>query len=172
MAVAKVVIDVAAAAIDSLFDYEIPENLEGSVQPGVRVVVPFGPRKVMGFVTELTSESDFESLKEIISVMDHIPVLTKELLDLSKWLQEETLCYRISAMQAMLPAAFKAKYKRKFGCWLTKMNFRIRGKSLQKDARYFPLKSWINIKYLQAKSLGWFKKDLLILNISSKEKIV
>ena len=116
MAVAKVVIDVAAAAIDSLFDYEIPENLEGSVQPGVRVVVPFGPRKVMGFVTELTSESDFESLKEIISVMDHIPVLTKELLDLSKWLQEETLCYRISAMQAMLPAAFKAKYKKEV--WL------------------------------------------------------
>lgn len=116
MAVAKVVIDVAAAAIDSLFDYEIPENLEGSVQPGVRVVVPFGPRKVMGFVTELTSESDFESLKEIISVMDHIPVLTKRLLDLSKWLQEETLCYRISAMQAMLPAAFKAKYKKEV--WL------------------------------------------------------
>nr|WP_289037299.1 primosomal protein N' [uncultured Allobacillus sp.] len=116
MAVAKVVIDVAAAAIDSLFDYEIPENLEGSVQPGVRVIVPFGPRKVMGFVTELTSESQFESLKEIISVMDHTPVLTNELIDLSKWLQEETLCYRISAMQAMLPAAFKAKYKKEV--WL------------------------------------------------------
>ncbi|MBR7552825.1 primosomal protein N' [Allobacillus sp. GCM10007491] len=116
MAVAKVVIDVAAAAIDSLFDYEIPKNLEGSVQPGVRVIVPFGPRKVMGFVTELTSESQFESLKEIISVMDHTPVLTNELIDLSKWLQEETLCYRISAMQAMLPAAFKAKYKKEV--WL------------------------------------------------------
>ena len=116
MAVAKVVIGVAAAAIASFFDYDIPDNPEGSVQPGVRVVVPFGPRKVMGFVTELTSESDFESLKEIISVMDHIPVLTKELLDLSKWLQEETLCYRISAMQAMLPAAFKAKYKKEV--WL------------------------------------------------------
>lgn len=116
MNIAKVVIDVAAAAIDSLFDYQIPEHLEGSVQPGVRVIVPFGPRKVMGFVTELTDESEFDQLKEIIEVMDHTPILTNELLQLSKWLQEETLCYRISAMQAMLPAAFKAKYKKEV--WL------------------------------------------------------
>ncbi|GAA0460847.1 primosomal protein N' [Alkalibacillus silvisoli] len=116
MKVAKVVVDVAVSAIDSLFDYEIPKQLQQVVKPGVRVIIPFGPRKVMGFVIEVTDFSHFDKLKKIDSVMDYEPVLTRELLDLSKWLQQETLCFRVSALQAMLPAVFKAKYEKEV--WL------------------------------------------------------
>ncbi|WP_188205755.1 primosomal protein N' [Alkalibacillus aidingensis] len=116
MKVAKVVVDVAASAIDSLFDYEIPTYIQSVVKPGIRVIVPFGPRKVMGFVVETTDHSEFDRLKPIDSVMDYQPILTPELIDLSKWLQEQTLCFRVSALQAMLPAVFKAKYEKEI--WL------------------------------------------------------
>ncbi|MDV2582591.1 primosomal protein N' [Alkalibacillus haloalkaliphilus] len=116
MKVAKVVVDVPVSSIDSLFDYEIPDELLSVVKPGVRVVVPFGPRKIMGFVIDITGSSEFEKLKPIHTVMDYAPVLTPELLNLSKWLQEETLCFRVSALQAMLPAVFKAKYEKEV--WL------------------------------------------------------
>ncbi|WP_027963139.1 primosomal protein N' [Halalkalibacillus halophilus] len=116
MKIANIVVDVASSAIDSIFDYEIPEELSTIVKPGVRVIIPFGPRKVMGFVVGLSSNSDHNKLKPIESVMDVTPLLTKELISLSKWLQEETLCFRVSALQAMLPAAFKASYEKEL--WL------------------------------------------------------
>ena len=79
----------------------------------MRVVVPFGPRKVQGFVTSIENSSTFNKLREIIEPMDIEPVLNDELLYLSDWLTEQTLCYKISAFQVMLPPALKAKYEKK-----------------------------------------------------------
>jgi primosomal protein N' (replication factor Y) (superfamily II helicase) len=110
MSVASVIVDVPAKQTDRAFDYAIPEKWTRVIQPGMRVVVPFGPRKVQGFVIEIKSESEFTKLKKIQSILDIAPVLNKELLDIGFWLTETTLCYTISAFQAMLPAALKAKY--------------------------------------------------------------
>src|SRR5690625_2891862 len=76
----------------------------------MRVVIPFGPRKITGFVVAKTTTSEAKQLKEIIDVLDLTPVLTEELLALGRWLAEETLCLYITAYQAMLPHVLKAKY--------------------------------------------------------------
>lgn len=113
MNIASVIVDVPAKQTDRAFDYKIPSHLKGVIFPGIRVVVPFGPRKIQGFVTGLKAESDFQQLKSILEPMDLNPVLNQELLNLGEWLTEKTLCYKISAFQAMLPAALKAKYEKK-----------------------------------------------------------
>ncbi|MFK2824944.1 primosomal protein N' [Bacillus sp. B190/17] len=114
MQVASVIVDVAAMQTDKAFDYTIPEKWTGIIQPGMRVVVPFGPRNIQGFVTEIKSGSSVKKLKSIIEPMDLLPVLNQELLELADWLTETTLCFKISAYQAMLPAAMKAKYEKVF----------------------------------------------------------
>ena len=68
---------------------------------------------MQGFVTSIVSESSFAKLRKIIEPMDLEPVLNEELLYLSDWLTEQTLCYKISAFQVMLPPALKAKYEKK-----------------------------------------------------------
>jgi primosomal protein N' (replication factor Y) (superfamily II helicase) len=113
MNIASVIVDVPTRQTDKSFDYRIPDRYIGSILPGMRVIVPFGPRKIQGFVLEVKSESNFTQLKEISEPMDLHPVLTSELLDLGDWLTEHTLCYKISGFQAMLPAALKAKYQKK-----------------------------------------------------------
>jgi primosomal protein N' (replication factor Y) (superfamily II helicase) len=113
MNIASVIVDVPARQTDKSFDYLIPDKYAGSILPGMRIVVPFGPRKIQGFVVDLKEESDFSKLKEISEPMDLYPVLTSELLSLGDWLSEKTLCYKISGFQAMLPAALKAKYEKK-----------------------------------------------------------
>jgi primosomal protein N' (replication factor Y) (superfamily II helicase) len=113
MAVAKVIVDVPAQQTNKPFDYKIPTRLQNVLQPGMRVIVPFGPRKVQGFVIDIVSKSEFPKLREIIDPMDIQPILNKELLQLSDWLTEQTLCYKISAFQVMLPPALKAKYEKK-----------------------------------------------------------
>ncbi|UII57364.1 primosomal protein N' [Cytobacillus spongiae] len=112
MNVARVIVDIPAKQIDKPFDYLIPKELESVITKGMRVVVPFGPRKIQGFVTDIQAESSFKQLKEIIEPMDLNPVLNDELLSLGDWLSDETLCYKISAYQVMLPAALKAKYEK------------------------------------------------------------
>ncbi|GAA0612698.1 primosomal protein N' [Virgibacillus siamensis] len=112
MNIAKVIVDVPASSINQTFDYLIPEKYADILVPGMRVIVPFGPRKIMGFVVGQTSESSFDSLKEIDEVLDLTPVLTRELLDLGKWLAEETLSLYITAFQVMLPQVLKARYKK------------------------------------------------------------
>ncbi|KIL44834.1 primosomal protein N' [Jeotgalibacillus soli] len=112
--IASVIVDVPAKQTDRAFDYRIPPSLEGLVRPGMRVVVPFGPRKIQGFVIALLEKSSYDKLRDIEDVLDIVPVLNEELLSLAEWLSEETLCYQISAMQVMLPAAMKAKYEKNF----------------------------------------------------------
>ncbi|SFB19617.1 replication restart DNA helicase PriA [Lentibacillus halodurans] len=112
MNIAKVIVDVPASSINQTFDYQIPERFQEMLKPGMRVMVPFGPRKIMGYVVGRTNESSFDQLKEIIDVFDLTPILTTELLDLGKWLAEETLSLYITTFQAMLPQVLKANYKK------------------------------------------------------------
>jgi primosomal protein N' (replication factor Y) (superfamily II helicase) len=113
MNIASVIVDVPAKQTDKTFDYKIPEKYKNIIRPGTRVIVPFGPRKIQGFVTELKDESSFSKLREIVEPLDLTPVLNEELLELGEWLTEHTLSYKISSYQAMLPAALKAKYEKK-----------------------------------------------------------
>ncbi|NGP44306.1 hypothetical protein G4V62_04805 [Bacillaceae bacterium SIJ1] len=110
---ASIIVDVPVRQTDRLFDYEIPEKWEGLVVPGMRVLVPFGPRKIQGMVIEVKTTTDILKTKPIVELLDPEPVLTEELLTLGKWLAESTLCFLISAYQAMLPSALKSTYRKK-----------------------------------------------------------
>ena len=112
MTYASVIVDVPAKQTDRVFDYEVPEKWEGFIQPGMRVVVPFGPRQIQGFVVGLKGTTSVKKTRPISSLIDVSPILTEELLNLANWLRDHTLCYTISAFQAMLPAALKAKYEK------------------------------------------------------------
>ncbi|MDQ0206409.1 primosomal protein N' [Alkalicoccobacillus murimartini] len=105
--IARTIVDVPAAQTDRLFDYLIPAHLEQIIQPGMRIIVPFGPRQIQGFVIEVTATSDVPKLKSVQEVLDPVPVLTSELLQLGRWLAHTTICFQISAFQVMLPAALK-----------------------------------------------------------------
>ena len=112
MKIASVIVDVPAKQTDRAFDYRVPAKWQGAVQPGMRVIVPFGPRMVQGFVIALKDQSDFKKLRDIKDLMDLEPVLNEELLELAGWLINEAMCFKISALQAMLPSAMKAKYEK------------------------------------------------------------
>lgn len=112
--IASVIVDVPAQNIDREFDYLIPDHLSELVSIGQRVMVPFGPRTITGFITQLKHETAVAKLKPIYEIMDQSPVLTTELMQLADWLADTTLSFKISAYFAMLPNALKAKYEKHF----------------------------------------------------------
>ncbi len=112
--IAKILVDVQAKAVDKLFDYLVPSELESVLEVGARVIVPFGPRELMGFCIEITSEpSTDRELKQLINILDIEPYITKELIDLAKRLSIETTTMLIKVLETMLPSALKAVYKTK-----------------------------------------------------------
>lgn len=114
--IAEVIVDVAAHPIDRPFDYAIPEHLQVLIEPGMRVKVPFGNRKVLGFITAIKNTTEFDParLKPIHELMDVVPVLNEELLEMAKWMKKQTVCFEIDALQVMIPSALRAKYEKRF----------------------------------------------------------
>lgn len=110
--IAEVIVDVPTNQTDKPFDYKVPEKWEAILEVGVRVIVPFGPRKLVGFVVGFKETSEFQKLKGILSIIDESPVLTPEFIKLGEWLSERILCYKVMAYQAILPSVMKASYKK------------------------------------------------------------
>lgn len=72
------------------FDYLLPAHIQTQPIPtGARVLVPFGARKLVGFVCGLPDHSDIapSRLKPIIAVLDHSKAtLNNELFELGHWI--------------------------------------------------------------------------------------
>lgn len=110
--IAEVIVDVPAAPTDQPYDYAVPEELQSEIFVGSRVEIPFGRQKRMGYVIDLKEKTSVKRLRHISTVMDFEPPLTPELIELGAWMAEEYLCHRVTALQAMLPAALKGKYRK------------------------------------------------------------
>lgn len=109
--IVSVIVDVANNQCNRLFDYLIPSHLEAFVKIGSRVFVPFGARRVMGFVVKTNVESTYDKpLKEIIELIDYEPVLSQEFIDLGLSLSENYFSFLIDNYLMMIPSALKTKY--------------------------------------------------------------
>ena len=104
--VAKVAVSKAVYAIDKPYDYLVPEALHATLQPGMRVVVPFGSgsRSCDGLVLALQPTSDRQQLKPILAQLDDRPVLDEQGIKLALWMREQYFCTVYDAVKAMLPA--------------------------------------------------------------------
>ncbi len=107
--------------LEKTFTYKIPDGINAEV--GMRALVPFGNRKVEGFIMRIYNDGSFDyEVKEIFSLIDDYPVINKEMLELGKYISKKNLSTLISAYQAMLPLALKAKNKvsinRKYNIYL------------------------------------------------------
>lgn len=110
--IAEVLVEINFNNKEQTFSYLIPDNL--SVEIGCRVLVPFGNRKLEGFVLNVHDHDKIKNnndikLKYIETILDEFPVLTDELIELGKYMSRKTLSSLINCYQAMLPKALKAK---------------------------------------------------------------
>lgn len=103
---AKVAVSKAVYAIDKPYDYLVPPELEESLVPGMRVIVPFGSgnRSSDGMVLALRPRTEDKPLKTIITRLDDRPVLDRLGIQMALWMRERYFCTVYDAIRAMLPA--------------------------------------------------------------------
>lgn len=105
--IAKIAVSRAIYAIDKPYSYLVPREMEDSLQPGMRVLVPFGAgnRGSDGLVLSIYEEKEQgTALKAIQAKLDDSPVLNHEAIQLAIWMRERYFCTLYDCVKAMLPA--------------------------------------------------------------------
>lgn len=79
---------VVEAPIDHPLTYCVPAAFSGQVQPGSQVRVPLGRRTCVGYVVSAVASfaPEVRTPREILAVLDGDPVLSPQLLDLTRWM--------------------------------------------------------------------------------------
>ena len=112
--IAQVLVDVKSKNVNKTYDYFVPDSFRDFIELGARVVVPFGNRKIMGFVLSFSKGTEYErELKSIYKVLDLESYLNEELIELAKELSKESNELLITVLETMLPSALKVIYKPK-----------------------------------------------------------
>lgn len=109
--IARVIVDVSVKDTDRPFDYAVPPSMAEWIEKGSRVGVPFGGRTVQGFVIGFSDRTDvpLSRLKPIQQLLDVVPPLPADLVDLGMWMSDRYVCTLTAALQAMIPGAIKGK---------------------------------------------------------------
>ena len=97
--------------LDGTFTYSVPQQLEGQVRAGVRVLVPFGRSKTYVGIVASTQGTvpSVSQIKSVLQVLDASPVLTDTQMRLWKWISDYYMSPIGEVMKAALPSGLKAE---------------------------------------------------------------
>lgn len=104
---ADIIIDQDAKALDRVFEYIIPDDLEIGV--GMRVYVPFGSRVLQGYVIDIkdTCQYDQNKLKKIISKIEDFSAIKPEMLELMRFMAKKNHLKLASILRLFLPTEMR-----------------------------------------------------------------
>ncbi len=98
--------------VTGTFTYLVPEEFASAVSVGVRVLVPFGRRKLTGFVVAEEATSDIAHVKPILDVLDVTPVVGPRMIELTRWIADYYLAPWGEVLRAALPPGINMESRR------------------------------------------------------------
>lgn len=105
-AIAEVVVPLP---MKKVLHYSVPSSLQGKTEPGCRVLVPLGNRKVTGYVVGMTAASAVKDLKSIEQVLDPSPLFGPIDLRLFRWIASYYFFPLGKVIKNALPPGTEAK---------------------------------------------------------------
>ncbi len=112
---AKPYVEVALPVpLRKLFTYRLPAGFESVAKIGSRVAVPFGRQKLIGYIVNFRNEIDPEThlrdsdIKDIAELLDEDPLLSAEILQLTKWAADYYATSWGEMLKASLPAGISS----------------------------------------------------------------
>ena len=93
--------------LDGSYTYVIPKHLD--LQIGHAVLVPFGSRKLSGYVVALADHTELTRVRSIDRLLDPEPVFEPNQLDFFKWIAN----YYVAGIGEVIATALPRDYKGK-----------------------------------------------------------
>ncbi|MCI8918900.1 MAG: primosomal protein N' [Eubacterium sp.] len=112
---ANIIVDISHEKVDKTFQYLVPEELEGQLLEGMRVQVPFGNRRLTGYIIELTDIPEYEvsKIKPVLSVIRDSVAIESQLIALAAWLRKNYGGTMNQALKTVLPVKRSQPQKEK-----------------------------------------------------------
>jgi len=97
--------------VQKTFTYALPESLAAAAKPGCRVLVPLGTKMLTGYIVALhetlaeagVGEQDY-TIREVSELLDREPVVTSEMLELTRWIADYYYAPWGEAIKSSLPS--------------------------------------------------------------------
>ena len=96
------------------FTYALPPHISTAIRVGSRVLVPFGKRMLTGYAVKLHKNLDADlgleeaDLKSVAELLDLSPLISEEILSLTKWAADYYAASWGEMLKASLPAGINA----------------------------------------------------------------
>jgi primosomal protein N' (replication factor Y) len=98
-------IEVAIALpVYSTYVYSVPEDLFALVSTGKRVLVPFGRRRVTGYILGACKKTDQGKIKDILDILDDEPLFPSSMIKFFRWTADYYLHPIGDVIKCALPA--------------------------------------------------------------------
>ena len=103
---AQVIVDIATSNVDKIFDYRLNEP----ISVGSRVLVPFGNRRIEGYIISVSETTSYDEakVKDVICAVDEMPVITEELLKLAKFMSARFYIGYADCFRLFLPPELRS----------------------------------------------------------------
>ena len=113
---AEIIVDNKSRSTDKTFTYLIGDEFREDIKIGMRVLVPFGKgnKTVEGIVVGFLDNSKIErnKLKYIDTIIDPIPLLSPNMVELAYWMKDKYLSKYIDVFRTIMPSGITKKVKR------------------------------------------------------------
>ncbi|MEY8375734.1 primosomal protein N' [Lachnospiraceae bacterium 56-18] len=114
---ADIIIDITHEKLDKIFQYSIPSDLDGVLQIGMEVIVPFGRsnRETKGYVVGFsqTTEYDAAKMKEVLCIAKDSVAIESRLVNLAAWMKDYYGGTMIQALKTVIPIKKQEKARKK-----------------------------------------------------------
>ncbi len=114
---ADIIIDITHEKLDKIFQYSIPSDLDGVLQIGMEVIVPFGRsnRETKGYVVGFsqTTEYDAAKIKEVLCIAKDSVAIESRLVNLAAWMKDYYGGTMIQALKTVIPIKKQEKARKK-----------------------------------------------------------
>lgn len=112
---ADIIVDITHEKLDKIFQYRIPKEMEGRLQTGMEVLIPFGRanRETKGYVIGFSEKCNYdpEKIKEITQISQNHIAIEAKLVALAAWMKEHYGGTMIQALKTVLPIKQQEKQK-------------------------------------------------------------
>jgi len=97
---------------EKTFSYAVPPALQKDIAIGKRVLIPFGKRRLTGYIIELSHSTPREDIKEIIEILDPEPLFNEDDLKFYRWVSQYYIYPLGKALPDILPGGIDPKSDR------------------------------------------------------------
>lgn len=111
-------------SIDKTLEYGIPDSLCADIKKGMRVKIPIKNTLQTGYIYQISTQSQWDKVKPIHSILSQEELITEELFELALWMSKYYCASLRQVFKVILPSSIRKDIQPKQQFFVTRLKTR------------------------------------------------